>query len=143
MKKRIYVCLIMSFFILSCQKEKLPIYTDYPFSLSSDPIPNQVYLQDGAVKIRLYINKTGNVNPTKYFFSYYILEGRGQLTDNTGGNSYVVNEDYLLATSENTNKETLYFKYFPKDTIATEINFLVRNNQGYSNTLVYKFNIAK
>ena len=95
------------------------------------------------MKIRLYVNKTGNINPTKYFFSYYILEGRGQLTDNTGWNSYVVNEDYLLATSENTNEETLYFKYFPKDTIATEINFLVRNNQGYSNTLVYKFNIAK
>lgn len=141
--RKIYVCLVISFFVLSCEKEKLPIDTDYPFSLSSDPIPNQVYLQDGAIKIRLYVNKTGNVNPTKYFFSYYILEGRGQLTDNTGGSSYVVNEDYQFTTSTTTDKETLYFKYFPKDTIATEINFLVRNDQGYTSTLACKFNIAK
>ncbi len=104
--RKIYVCLVISFFVLSCEKEKLPIDTDYPFSLSSDPIPNQVYLQDGAIKIRLYVNKTGNVNPTKYFFSYYILEGRGQLTDNTGGSSYVVNEDYQFTTSTTTDKET-------------------------------------
>lgn len=142
MKKNFHVFLVVCIFFFSCQKEKLPITTNYPFYLTSDPIPNQVYLQNGAIKIRLYINKTGNFNPTEYSFSHYILEGKGKLTDTTETVNYSVNEDYTVNTSTDKLKETLYFKYLPTAVVATEITFLVKNSQGYSDTLIYKFNIA-
>lgn len=142
MKKFFYVFSFIGIFLISCQKEKLPINTNYPFHLTSDPIPNQVYLQNGAIKIRLYVNKTGNFNPTEYSFSHYILEGKGKLTDTTQIVNYLVNEDYSFNTSNDKLKETLYFKYLPTDIVATAIIFLVKNSQGYSDTLTYKFNIS-
>ena len=90
----------------------------------------------------MYINKTGNFNPTEYSFSHYILEGKGKLTDTTETVNYSVNEDYTVNTSTDKLKETLYFKYLPTAVVATEITFLVKNSQGYSDTLIYKFNIA-
>lgn len=142
MKKIYYSFVFIAIWATSCQKEKLPINTNYPFYLTSDPIPHQVYLQNGAIKIRLYINKTGNFNPTEYSFSHYILEGKGKLTDTTQTINYLVNEDYFFATSSDKLKETIYFKYLPTAVVPTEITFLVKNSQGYSDTLVYKFNIA-
>lgn len=91
--------------LCSCQKEGLPVQTNFPFTLTSDPVPQQVYLQDGSIKIRLYIDKSASFNPTTYFFSYYILVGRGQLTDTTRQKQYEVNTDYSFSSDRLASRE--------------------------------------
>ncbi len=133
---------LSSVLFLSCQKETLPIKTSFPFNLSSDPIPKQIYLQDGSIKIRLYLDKSSNYNPTTFNFSYYILVGRGILSDTTVNIVYDVNEDYSIKANGNLSREVLYFRYTPKDTTNTNITFIVRSDQGAADTLDYNFNIA-
>ena len=133
---------LSSLLVLSCQKETLPIKTSFPFNLSSDPIPKQIYLQDGSIKIRLYLDKSSNYNPTTFNFSHYILVGRGTLSDTAGAKVYDVNEDYAIKANPALSREVLYFRYTPKDTTNTDITFIVRSDQGAADTLDYNFNIA-
>lgn len=128
--------------MLSCQKEQLPVQTSYPFRLSSDPIPQQVYLQDSFIRIRLYLDKSASFNPTTYAFSYYLLQGRGALSDTEQRVFYEVNTDYLFRAHADRRREVWHFRYRPTDTTQTSITFIVRSDHGQADTLNYDFQIA-
>lgn len=141
---KLFIPITILLMILSgCAKDGLPVNTRFPFKLSSDPVPSEVYLQDGAIKIRLYVNESGNYQPDSYLFSHYILQGRGKLYDSSLTSQYLVNEDYPFPDNPQSMRETWYFKYKPMDTVATAITFIARNTQGATDTLQYNFNIKK
>lgn len=148
-KMKICLCAVISFCMLACTKEKQPPSIDYYFKLSSDPVPSRVTAQaDRSAKIRLYVDKKDYKAPVNYFFSYTSLEGQGTLSNSVGNMSYEAGKSYWFSDSTTKVRDTLDFKYFPSTfsfpsfTAPVKLNFIVKNSQGYRDTLEYKTTIS-
>lgn len=131
-KLRLLLVLITSLALISCEKDKLEIQSDFPFEVEVMPVPKEVP-NGGTVEIRIDIKKTGNYQSTQYYIRYFQFDGRGVL-QYYNDIPYTPNDLYLLP------KEQFRLYYTSISAISQSFEVWISDSFGNEKQLSFKFN---
>lgn len=132
LKLRLILILITSLALISCEKDKLEIQSDFPFEVEVMPVPKEVP-NGGTVEIRIDIKKTGNYRSTQYYIRYFQFDGRGVL-QYYNDIPYNPNDLYLLP------KEQFRLYYTSISDVSQAFEVWISDSFGNEKQLSFKFN---
>lgn len=126
-------CMAFSFLSLVACDNKLDIRQEYPFTVESMPVADEI-ADGGTVEIRLEIKPEGNFSRTVYTLRYFQPDGKGSLRMEDG-TVLKPNDRYLL----NERKFRLYYTSQSGEESQT-IDLYFEDNWGNLQQLTYDFN---
>ena len=118
--------------LLSACNSQLDIQQQYPFTLSTMPVPKSIELGE-TVEIRMKLLREGYFEGTEYYIRYYQLDGAGDLKLEDGT---VLSPNDLYQLTEDVFR--LY--YISKSTDQQKIDIYVEDNFGQTEQITFNFN---
>lgn len=120
----LFKCLLIVFFLSSCQDNDLEIEQNFPFEVQVMPVPTKIK-ENETVEIRISLATASNFSETKYSIRYFQYEGSGKL-QHDNDSPYLPNDAYSLPqkqfrlyyTSESV--ESHKFSIWIKDSFSNE-----------------------
>lgn len=146
MKNVIYICIaaLVAVLALGSCDDKIDIWQDYDFSLSSWYLQKQI-ATDETVEIRFYLDREGDYEKAEYEIGYIQVEGKGEVTD-CEGVKLVNREVRPLAEmpgldTENPVRQMFTLFYRSTSTRRSELRFFVRDNFGREREMTVTFEV--
>ncbi|MXS71621.1 DUF3872 domain-containing protein [Flavobacteriaceae bacterium W22] len=130
----LFKCLLIVFFLSSCQDNDLEIEQNFPFEVQVMPVPTKIK-ENETVEIRISLVTASNFNETKYSIRYFQYEGSGKLQYYSDP-PYLPNDEYLLPQKQ------FRLHYTSESVESHKFSIWIRDSFGNETKIDFEFDNA-